>query len=123
MSSSQPSLENRKDLWSFQCHTDSKKLKFCLVEDAILNLIAVSRMRKSLSYVFGLISAWTCKTKHLQRRQVPLVRSRNHLVRRRVRSIIFRNKNMLMIINWNNACHLLRFVHGKVSHFPTVTIK
>ena len=77
---------------SFQCYTVGNKLKFCLVEDAFLNLIAVSRMRKSLSYVFGFTSAWTCKTEHLERRQVPLVRSRNHLVRRRARSIIFRNK-------------------------------
>ena len=77
MSCSQPSLENRKDLRSFQYYTVGNKLKFCLVEDAILNLIAVSRMRKSLSYVFGLTSAWTCKTKHLERRQVPLVRSPN----------------------------------------------
>ena len=50
MSCSQPSLENRKDLRSFQCYTVGNKLKFCLVEDVFLNSIVVSRKRKSLSY-------------------------------------------------------------------------
>ena len=50
MSCSQPSLENRKDLRSFQYYTVGNKPKFCLVEDVFLNSIIVSRKRKSLSY-------------------------------------------------------------------------